>query len=218
MSGLIPIVLLGTLILIFGGRLLVQWSRRSRTQVVTIEDYYQARAALDSVFVETAAIKRIFANEDMEFISQGRIGDVRRFFLKHRFDGAQHGSGLRSVSSASDTEVVVGQRDSQLLEEDIGHFGVVVLTGVNQDLLVPGAECEAERRRLYELRAGTDYSDDLQGFTSRNTASRPAGIPSRMGNPRASSTSSARKLRCAGPKRVSSTACRPHRFQLSSSV
>jgi len=83
-SGLIPIVLLGALILIFGGRLLVQWSRRSRTQVVTIEDYYQARAALDSVFVETAAIKRIFANEDMEFISQGRIGDVRRFFLKER--------------------------------------------------------------------------------------------------------------------------------------
>lgn len=84
MSGLIPIVLLGSLILIFSGRLLVQWSRQRHAQVVTIEDYSHARAALDSVFVETAAIKRIFANEDMEFISQAGTGDVQRFFLKER--------------------------------------------------------------------------------------------------------------------------------------
>jgi len=83
-SGLIPIVLLGTLILIFSGRLLVQWSRRSRTQVVTIEDYSQAREALDSVFAETAAIRRIFANEDMEYVSLAGTGDVQRFFLKER--------------------------------------------------------------------------------------------------------------------------------------
>jgi len=83
-SGLIPIVLLSTLILIFSGRLLVQWSRQSHAQVVSIEDYSQARAALDSVFAETAAIKRIFANEDMEFISQAGTADVQRFFLKER--------------------------------------------------------------------------------------------------------------------------------------
>jgi hypothetical protein len=71
-TGLIPIVLLGTLILIFSGRLLVQWSRQSHAGEVTIEDYSQARAALDSVFVETAAIKRIFSS------------DIRRFFLKER--------------------------------------------------------------------------------------------------------------------------------------
>lgn len=84
MNGLIPIVLLGTLILIFSGRLLVQWSRQSHGQVITIEDYSQARAALDSVFVETAAIKRIFAKEDMEFISEAATEDVQRFFLKER--------------------------------------------------------------------------------------------------------------------------------------
>jgi hypothetical protein len=83
-SGLIPVVLLGTLILIFSGRLLVQWSRRSHTQLVTIEDYSQARAALDSVFVETAAIKRIFAKEDEEFMSRTGPPDVQRFFLKER--------------------------------------------------------------------------------------------------------------------------------------
>jgi hypothetical protein len=83
-SGLIPIVVLGTLILIFTGRLLLQWSRRNHTQAVTIEDYSQAREALDSVFAETAAIKRIFAHEDMEFISEAGTGDVQRFFLKER--------------------------------------------------------------------------------------------------------------------------------------
>jgi len=83
-SGLIPIVLLGTLILLVSGRLLVQWSRRSRTQVVTIEEYSDAREALDSVFLETAATRRIFAGEDMEFISRAGTGNVRRLFLKER--------------------------------------------------------------------------------------------------------------------------------------
>jgi len=83
-SGLIPIVLLGTLILIFTGRLLVQWGRRNHRQAVTVEDYTQARATLDSVFAETAAIKRIFANEDMEFISEAGTDDVQRFFFKER--------------------------------------------------------------------------------------------------------------------------------------
>src|SRR6266853_3541977 len=62
----------------------MQWSRRSHTPVVTIEEYSQARAALDSVFAETAAIKRIFASEDMEFVSQAGTGDVQRFFLRER--------------------------------------------------------------------------------------------------------------------------------------
>ncbi len=84
MSGLVSIVLLGTLILIFSARLLVQWGRQPHAQVVTIEEYSQARAALDSVFVETAAIKRIFATEDMEFILQAGPHDVERFFLKER--------------------------------------------------------------------------------------------------------------------------------------
>ena len=84
MSGPIPIVLLGILILIFSGRLLVQWNRRSHTKAVTIEDYSRARAALDSVFVETESIKRIFASEDLEFISRTGTRKVQRFFLKER--------------------------------------------------------------------------------------------------------------------------------------
>lgn len=84
MNGLIPIVLLGTLILIFSARLLVQSSRQRHGQVVTIEDFSRARAALDSLFVETAAIKRIFAKEDMEFISEATTEDVQRLFRKER--------------------------------------------------------------------------------------------------------------------------------------
>ena len=84
MMALIPILLLGILILVFGGRLLVQWSRTNRARPVTIEDYSNARALLDSVFAETAAIKRIFASEDMEFISHVGTSDVQRFFLKER--------------------------------------------------------------------------------------------------------------------------------------
>lgn len=84
MSELVPIVLLGTLILIFSGRLLVQSGRQNHTRPVTVEEYSQARALLDSVFVETAAIKRIFAKEDMEFISRVATHDVQGFFLKER--------------------------------------------------------------------------------------------------------------------------------------
>ena len=84
MTGLIPIVILGTLILLFAGRLLVQRTKENRERALTIEDYTSARAALDAVFVETTAIKRIFANEDMEFISQVGAAEVVRFFLKER--------------------------------------------------------------------------------------------------------------------------------------
>ncbi len=84
MSSLIPILVLGILILVLTGRLVLQWGRKNPAPTVTIEDYAQARAALDSVFVETAAIKRIFADEDKEFVSHTGTPDVQRFFLKER--------------------------------------------------------------------------------------------------------------------------------------
>jgi len=83
-TGLITILLLGILILVLVGRLLVQTATRRHARVVTIEDYSQARAALDSVFVETAAIKRIFAAEDVKFVSESDVPEVQRFFVKER--------------------------------------------------------------------------------------------------------------------------------------
>jgi len=70
--------------LVLAGRLVLQWSRKHHAPAVTIEDFSQARTALDSVFVETAAIKRIFAADDMEFICRAGTPKVQRFFLKER--------------------------------------------------------------------------------------------------------------------------------------
>lgn len=86
MSELIPILLLGSLILVFSARLLIQWGRRRDKQVVTIDEYFRARVALDAIFADTSAIKRVFASEDMEFISRDGTPDIQRFFLMERRD------------------------------------------------------------------------------------------------------------------------------------
>jgi hypothetical protein len=83
-TGLIFLLLLGTLVLISGTRLFLRWIGARHAAIVTIEDYSGARTALDSLFTETAAIKRIFAADDMEFVSQAGAGDVQRFFLNER--------------------------------------------------------------------------------------------------------------------------------------
>lgn len=84
MTGLIPILLLGTLVLVFGARLLLKSWRNKDAPVVTIEDFSRARAELDSVFVETAAIRRIFASDDFEFVSRRCPCNVQHFFLRER--------------------------------------------------------------------------------------------------------------------------------------
>jgi len=84
MTGLIPILVLGTLILVFAGRLVLQSSRGSYKQPVTMEDFSRSRAALDSVFIETMAIRRIFAAEDMDYVSRTGTPDVQSLFLRER--------------------------------------------------------------------------------------------------------------------------------------
>ena len=84
MTAILPILLLGALILVLSGRLLLQQTKGKDAEAVTIADYTRARAALESVFVETTAIKRIFAAEDLEFISRTGATEVQRFFLKER--------------------------------------------------------------------------------------------------------------------------------------
>ena len=83
MTGLIAISLMGTLLLAFGVRLLSQ--SRSRAKLPpSIEDYSNARKALNVVSVEAAAITRIFSAEDLKFISCSSPRDVQRFFQKER--------------------------------------------------------------------------------------------------------------------------------------
>jgi hypothetical protein len=85
MTGLILILLLGLLILTFALRLLLQSLKAGiHNRPVTVDDFSQAREALDSVFVATAAINRIFSSEDMDFIARSASNDARRLFLKER--------------------------------------------------------------------------------------------------------------------------------------
>jgi hypothetical protein len=85
MTGLLAIIVLGTLVLIFGLRLVLQSSSAStQSPSVTIEEFATAREALDTAFVEAAAIQRIFSTEDMEFISHSSTPKVQRIFLKER--------------------------------------------------------------------------------------------------------------------------------------
>lgn len=84
MSGLIPILVLAALILILVGRLLLQRSNSGNSRVITIEDYTAAHAAVESVFVEIAAVRRIFATDDIEFISESAGPDVQRLLVKER--------------------------------------------------------------------------------------------------------------------------------------
>jgi hypothetical protein len=84
MIGLTPILLLGTLILVFCGRLLLQWRKNRHAQPVTIEEFSRARAALDSMSLEAMATRRIFAIDDMEFIASKGALELQHFFVKER--------------------------------------------------------------------------------------------------------------------------------------
>jgi hypothetical protein len=84
MTGLVPILALGTLILVLACRLLVQATAKRVTEPVTVEDFSGARTALDLGFVETTTMKRIFATEDMEFVSRMGTRDIQQLFLKER--------------------------------------------------------------------------------------------------------------------------------------
>ena len=83
MTAFLAIILLSALVLVFGVRLIMQ-SLGAKRRGVSIDDFSNAREAIDLVFVEMAAIKRIFAVEDLEFVARHRIAEARRLFLKGR--------------------------------------------------------------------------------------------------------------------------------------
>ncbi len=84
MIGLFPAILLGTLIVVLGSYFFVQGLRRSQKPAVSIDEYSKAREALDAVFVQRAAIERVFSVEDFKFIARTGNDDARRLFLKER--------------------------------------------------------------------------------------------------------------------------------------
>jgi len=86
MISVLPSLLLTALIFIFAGRMVWQHLAQRHSPVVTMEDYSRARTALDSLFAETAVIKRIVATEDLEFVRSSGKGEVEQLFLKERKD------------------------------------------------------------------------------------------------------------------------------------
>ena len=70
-------------------------------------------------------------------------------------------AGLLAVGARAGLEPVARRRQLELLEEDGRELGVVVLAGVEDDLLDPAlAQRERERGRLDELRPVADDGKD----------------------------------------------------------
>ncbi len=65
---------------------------------------------------------------------------VRLLLEQHLLEPLQHLRGLPAVRGGADAEVIVGRRQVELVEEDIGELLVVVLAGVDEHLLMGAAQ------------------------------------------------------------------------------
>ncbi len=84
MTVLVATSILGTFIVLLAIRLIVQSGSRRPRPAVTADEYADARQALDSVFVETAVINRIFSVEDAEFIARSAPPAIKNSFVNER--------------------------------------------------------------------------------------------------------------------------------------
>jgi hypothetical protein len=64
------------------------------------------------------------------------------------------------MMTTAHTEVMIGCRKVEFIEEDLGQAEVLVLPGMDEDLLGPITQQERERRELDELRSGADDCHD----------------------------------------------------------
>jgi hypothetical protein len=79
--------------------------------------------------------------------------------------------------------VIVWLGESQLLEEDRGHPGVIVLPGMDQHLLVPTPQLPAQWAGFDELRARADNRQKLQVQGHRGLRCRRGLVPLRVQEP-----------------------------------
>ena len=70
--------------------------------------------------------------------------------------------GAIPLAGVQRAEVVVGRGNPQLLEKQVRHFRIVVLTRVHDDVLdvAPPGELSIHRRQLHEVGAGPDDRQD----------------------------------------------------------
>ena len=89
-------------------------------------------------------------------VDEHPVGPLR---LDHLADRRRH----RSRVGGAQIEAVGRLGYAQLVEEDLRHRRVPVLSGVEHDLVDPGVpQCDRERRRLDELRAVPDDGEDFR--------------------------------------------------------
>jgi hypothetical protein len=89
--------------------------------------------------------------------------EIRALSLQQRAEGSQHARGLLGVGPAVDAELALGARHAELLDEHGAELVVVVLAGVDEQLLVLGPEQARHGGGLDELRPVPDDRDDAQG-------------------------------------------------------
>jgi len=88
---------------------------------------------------------------------------VRLDLVDQRLERREHPRRLRRVAAAGDVQLDVRSGEAELLEEDARKRVVVVLAGVDEDLLVAGAQRSGDRGGLHELRPVADDGQDSHG-------------------------------------------------------
>src|SRR5262249_15323740 len=95
-------------------------------------------------------------------IDQNHVGMARAHY---RLESVDNGRGLLGVGTRPYTEINVGLRHSELLEEHLGHGGVVMLSGVNQRLTYGRMRPKRTQNRggFHEVGARADDVENVHG-------------------------------------------------------
>lgn len=88
---------------------------------------------------------------------KGRVGiavykkSVRFLCYQNFLYGGKHGPGHLAVAAAGNAKIIVRLRYFQLFKKDVGHVMVIVLAGMDQDLLCPEPENPGNHGSFYKL-------------------------------------------------------------------
>ena len=86
---------------------------------------------------------------------------VRLLGEEDLFNPRQHGAGHPAMSPALNAQIIVRLRNAQLLKKDTGHIRVVVLSRVQQNLVVLLAQNAGDYCRFDKLWPRSDYCYNL---------------------------------------------------------
>src|SRR4029077_49735 len=86
--------------------------------------------------------------------------DIRAFCNEDGLEGDEHPADLLAVGAATDPELGAWVSQAELGEECPGHRRVPGLSGIDEALVVPGAEGGLQGRRLDQLGSCLDDAQD----------------------------------------------------------